>query len=296
MKLSKYGILFTLIALLLASCSDEWQKAIDDGTIPDMTGEQVAFTTNVSSSGSDSRGYTAISDALNGYIAINKAYKLKITMHKQGKDTPLGTCTYEPESLADGQGVLRAVPANDETALYWQDSQQAYGFSVTAGSDNIATDQSTEEKWLAQDRLKGFSYAPVKDDSESPVEDNINAINYRTSKQWYQANKAWMPTNGIVPKTDFKKIPLFLQHERAWITVILRAGVGVDRDAVDFATAGEKIKAEIYSYNSDGTAITPWLTEQEVAYSAEDGLPEEIREGVAYHAIVNPYDYLAKAE
>lgn len=296
MKLSKYGILFTLIALLLASCSDEWQKAIDDGTIPDMTGEQVAFTTNVSSSGSDSRGYTAISDALNGYIAINKAYKLKITMHKQGEEAAIGSCTYEPESLADGQGVLRAVPANGETALYWQDSQQAYGFSVTAGSDNIATDQSTEEKWLAQDRLKGFSYAPVKDDSKPPVKDNINAINYRTSKQWYQANSVWMPTNGIVPRDDFKNIPLFLQHERAWITVILRAGVGVDRDAVDFATAGEKIKAEIYSYNSDGTAITPWLTEQEVAYSAEDGLPKETRKGVAYHAIVNPYDYLAKAE
>lgn len=295
MKLSKYGILFTLIALLLASCSDEWQKAIDDGTIPDMTGEQVAFTTNVSSSGSDSRGYTAISDALNGYIAINKAYKLKITMHKQGEEAAIGSCTYEPESLADGQGVLRAVPANGETALYWQDSQQAYGFSVTAGSDNIATDQSTEEKWLAQDRLKGFSYAPVKDKETSAV-DNINAINYRTSKEWYQANKAWMPKNGIVPKDDFKNIPLFLQHERAWITVILRAGVGVDRDAVDFGTAGEKIKAEIYSYNSDGTAITPWLTEQEVAYSAEDGLPSQTRKGVAYHAIVNPYNYLAKAE
>ena len=284
------------MALGCASCSDEWQKAIDDGTIPDMTGEQVAFTTNVSSSGSDSRGYTAISDALNGYNTINKAYKLKITMHKQGEPaTEMGTCTYEPQSLADGQGVLRAVPANDETALYWQDSQQAYGFSVTAGSDNIATDQSTEEKWLAQDRLKGFSYAPVKDDSESPV-DNINAINYRTSKQWYQANSVWMPTNGIVPKDDFKNIPLFLQHERAWITVILRAGVGVDRDAVDFGTAGEKIKAEIYNYESDGTAITPWLTEQEVAYSAEDGLPSETRKGVAYHAIVNPYDYRAKAE
>lgn len=295
MKLSKYGILFTLIALLLASCSDEWQKAIDDGTIPDMTGEQVAFTTNVSSSGSDSRGYTAISDALNGYIAINKAYKLKITMHKQGEEAAIGSCTYEPESLADGQGVLRAVPANGETALYWQDSQQAYGFSVTAGSDNIATDQSSEEKWLAQDRLKGFSYAPVKDKETSAV-DNINAINYRTSKQWYQANSVWMPTNGIVPKDDFKNIPLFLQHERAWITVILRAGVGVDRDAVDYVTANEKIKAEIYSYNSDGTAITPWLTEQEVTYSAEDGLPEEPRKGVAYHAIVNPYDYLAKAE
>ena len=297
MKLSKYGILFTLIALLLASCSDEWQKAIDDGTIPDMTGEQVAFTTNVSSSGSDSRGYTAISDALNGYIAINKAYKLKITMHKQGEEAAIGSCTYEPVFSQSGtsEGVLRAVPANGETALYWQDSQQAYGFSVTAGSDNIATDQSTEEKWLAQDRLKGFSYAPVKDDSESPV-DNINAINYRTSKQWYQANKAWMPTNGIVPKNDFKKIPLFLQHERAWITVILRAGVGVDRDAVDYVTANKKIKAEIYSYNSDGTAITPWLTEQEVAYSAEDGLPKETRKGVAYHAIVNPYNYLAKAE
>lgn len=296
MKLSKYGILFTLIALLLASCSDEWQKAIDDGTIPDMTGEQVAFTTNVSSSGSDSRGYTPIENGTAGYIAINKAYKLKITMHKQGEPaTEIGSCTYEPESLADGQGVLRAVPANGETALYWQDSQQAYGFSVTAGSDNIATDQSTEEKWLAQDRLKGFSYAPVKDEETSAV-DNINAINYRTSKQWYQANKAWMPTNGIVPKNDFKNIPLFLQHERAWITVILRAGVGVDRDAVDFDTAGEKIKAEIYSYESDGTAITPWLTEQEVEYNAEDGLPSETRKGVAYHAIVNPYDYLAKAE
>lgn len=299
MKLSKYGILFTLIALLLASCSDEWQKAIDDGTIPDMTGEQVAFTTNVSSSGSDSRGYSPLENGTAGYIAINKAYKLKITMHKQGEPaTEMGTCTYEPVFSQSGtpEGVLRAVPANDETALYWQDSQQAYGFSVTAGSDNIATDQSTEEKWLAQDRLKGFSYAPVKDDSEQPVEDNINAINYRTSKQWYQANSVWMPTNGIVPKDDFKNIPLFLQHERAWITVILRAGVGVDRDAVDFATAGEKIKAEIYSYESDGTAITPWLTEQEVAYSAEDGLPSQTRNGVAYHAIVNPYDYLTKAE
>ena len=295
MKLSKYGILFTLIALLLASCSDEWQKAIDDGTIPDMTGEQVMFTTNVSSSGSASRGYSPIENGTAGYIAINKAYKLKITMHKQGEEAAIGSCTYEPESLADGHGVLRAVPANGETALYWQDSQQAYGFSVTAGSDNIATDQSDEEKWLAQDRLKGFSYAPVKDDSESPV-DNINAINYRTSKQWYQANSVWMPTNGIVPRDDFKNIPLFLQHERAWITVILRAGVGVDRDAVDYDTANKKIKAEIYSYNSDGTAITPWLTEQEVAYSAEDGLPKETRKGVAYHAIVNPYNYLAKAE
>ena len=46
---------------------------------------------------------------------------------------------------------------------------------------------------------------------------------------------------------------------------------------------------------SDGTAITPWLTEQEVAYSAEDGLPKETRKGVAYHAIVNPYDYLTTA-
>lgn len=298
MKLSKYGILFTLIALLLASCSDEWQKAIDDGTIPDMTGEEVAFTTNVSSSGSDSRGYSPIENGTAGYIAINKAYKLKITMHKQGEEAAIGSCTYEPVFSQSGtsEGVLRAVPANGETALYWQDSQQAYGFSVTAGSDNIATDQSDEEKWLAQDRLKGFSYAPVKDDSEQPVEDNINAINYRTSKQWYQANSVRMPTNGIVPKDDFKNIPLFLQHERAWITVILRAGVGVDRDAVDFGTAGEKIKAEIYNYESDGTAITPWLTEQEVAYSAEDGLPSETRKGVAYHAIVNPYNYLAKAE
>lgn len=286
------------MAMGCASCSDEWQKAIDDGTIPDMTGEQVAFTTNVSSSGSDSRGYSPIENGTAGYIAINKAYKLKITMHKQGEEAAIGSCTYEPVFSQSGtsEGVLRAVPANGETALYWQDSQQAYGFSVTAGSDNIATDQSDEEKWLAQDRLKGFSYAPVKDDSEPLVEDNINAINYRTSKQWYQANNAWMPTNGIVPKDDFKKIPLFLQHERAWITVILRAGVGVDRDAVDFATAGEKIKAEIYNYESDGTAITPWLTEQEVAYNAEDGLSAETRKGVAYHAIVNPYDYLAKAE
>ena len=146
-------------------------------------------------------------------------------------------------------------------------------------------------------------------DKETSAVDNINAINYRTSKQWYQANSVWMRTNGIVPKDDFKNIPLFLQHERAWITVILRAGVGVDRDAVDYDTAGEKIKAEIYNYNNEGTvvsydesgiatdkAINPWLTEQEVAYSAEDGLPKETRKGVAYHAIVNPYDYLTKAE
>ena len=59
------------MALGCAACSDEWQKAIDDGTIPDMTGEQLACTTNVSSSGSDSRGYSPSENGTAGYTSIN---------------------------------------------------------------------------------------------------------------------------------------------------------------------------------------------------------------------------------
>lgn len=305
-------LMLAAMAMSLATCKDDLVVP-GDAADPDLTGEAVMFTTNAAAA----TGQLSRADVYNGllgsgYKTLEEDYKLKITMYEKdgSTDKPLKSCTYAPASTAaDNDGTLTIAAEPGETALYWDSSTTQYAFGVTAGSDNVVCDQSDKDKWLLQDRLSGVAYAPLKGEGEAGTDtDQIDALNYRTSREWYQANKIWMPEQGIVPASDFKKIPLFLRHDRAWITVILKAGEGVDRKYLDFATADERIAAETYCYDSDGNpfsydgstktenGIKPWMQSCEVDYEADVNGPDETRSGVRYDAIVEPYDYLAKAE
>lgn len=297
---------FTLILLaaLVAgfnSCKDDISLIADDGSIPDMTGEQVTFNTALSSAvESLSRSYIYDNYYQTSYKPINDAYKLKITMwQKQGDtETQLRTCTYVPDGT---KGFLKAYPAAGESALYWDSSTTSYAFSVAAGTDTPEADQSDKAKWLAQDALVGYGFEPLV--SSDPLRislDSSDEKNYHTAKEWYQYNKLWMKNEeqGMVPKTDLKRIPLFLSHTRSWITVILKAGEGVDRSVLDYdnGNAASRISTEIFSYTSDPeTPVTPWMQACDVVYEKDVNGEAETRRGVRYDAIVTPHYYVGQS-
>ena len=301
----KHFVRHTFTLLLLAalvagfnSCKDDISLIADDGSIPDMTGEQVTFNTALSSAvESLSRSYIYDNYYQTSYKPINDAYKLKITMwQKQGDtETQLRTCTYVPDGT---EGFIKASPAAGESALYWDSSTTPYAFSVAAGTDTPEADQSDKTKWLAQDALVGYGFEPLV--GENPMTglplDDLDEKNYHTAKEWYQYNQIWMSgEQGMVPKTDLKRIPLFLTHTRSWITVILKAGEGVDRSVLDYdnGNAASRISTEIFSYTSDPeTPVTPWMQACDVVYEKDVNGAAETRRGVRYDAIVTPHDYV----
>ncbi|MGN1237502.1 MAG: hypothetical protein ACI4UW_01105 [Muribaculaceae bacterium] len=295
---------FTLILLAAVvagfnSCKDDISLIADDGSIPDMTGEQVTFNTALSSAvESLSRSYIYDNNYQGSYKPVIDAYKLKITMWQKNDDdseTQLRTCTYVPDGT---EGFLKASPAAGESALYWDSSTTPYAFSVAAGTDTPEADQSDKAKWLAQDALVGYGFEPLV--GENPMTglplDDLNEKNYHTAKEWYKYNQIWMSAEqGMVPKTDLKRIPLFLSHTRSWITVILKAGEGVDRSVLDYdnGNAASRISTEIFSYTADPeTSVKPWLQECDVVYEKDVNGEAETRRGVRYDAIVTPKSYL----
>ena len=84
---------------------------------------------------------------------------------------------------------------------------------------------------------------------------------------------------------DYKKIPLYLQHQRALITVKLKAGEGVSSKSLWPSNAAKEVVTRIYSHSTstpDTTAIKPlarWESETE-----GDTI-------MCYDAIVEPWDY-----
>lgn len=303
----KHFVRHTFTLLLLAalvagfnSCKDDISLIADDGSIPDMTGEQVTFNTALSSAvESLSRSHIYDDNYQGSYKPVIDAYKLKITMwQKQGDtETQLRTCTYVPDGT---EGFLKASPAAGESALYWDSSTTAYAFSVAAGTETPEADQSDRAKWLAQDALVGYGFEPLV--SSDPLRislDSSDEKNYHTSKEWYSYNKIWMSgEQGMVPKTDLKRIPLFLTHTRSWITVILKAGEGVDRSVLDYdnGNAASRISTEIFSYTSDPeTPVTPWMQACDVEYEKDVNGEAETRRGVRYDAIVTPHYYVSQS-
>ena len=88
--------------------------------------------------------------------------------------------------------------------IYWPDNIYAYGFKATAGSATLATDQTDQTKFFAEDKLLGYG-------AIASTEDDIEALNYRISKNWKADNGG------------SKAIPVYLKHLRSRITVILKA-------------------------------------------------------------------------
>lgn len=155
-----------------------------------------------------------------------------------------------------------------ETPLYWPSTQVAYGFKAKAGSESLDADQTTEEKWLAQDLLK------TKQEDEEV---------YKTAKEWKKFNESQSLKSD---NDDNKKVPLVLYHQRALITVILKAGAGVSAKALYYSAAKKDIHTTIRSY--EGTTPNDIQPLASGYYVDEDSTTR-------YDAIVAPYDYSANS-
>ena len=281
-----YYIIALAAMLSLTGCSDTLSNLFD-GDGGDMAGEAVTFTSQLPVVKTTTSRASADKEFLSGYKAVSSGYSFAVTMLKDGTSTGT-TATYDVDNDKQNGQLTSTAP------LYWQDNVNSYGFMAMAGSETLEKDQTTAEKWLLQDRLQGYGYEPLLDDNSEKI-DKIDAYNYRTSKQWYATNKEWMGSEGMLTTTDeYKHVPLFLQHQRALVTVILKAGDGVKRSDV-LATAAQagKIDTRIYSYDEKGdtTGVFPLLGKQTITYEKDVNGEAEENEVARYDAVVMPYNY-----
>lgn len=306
-------IIYGLMAGLLAACSD---------TIPSVeeerggfeAGEAVLFTTRVPARVGSTKGLTVDGALLDSYQTIQRDYTLSVRMYEKDVEGVLAQCTYKPRPATeptetnngfDENGRLAPAPTAAENPLCWPSNVREYGFEAVAGTETLEADQSTQEKWLAQDRLHGYAFMPLLDDAKAEGEqgvDKIGELNYHTNRVWGSYNKTWQEASGeMMQPDDYKCIPLFLQHQRAWITIILRAGEGVKREALDFATAAENIQMTINSYAVGSSTAFPidksWASEEFIDYQKDkNGEAESHVSTTRYDAIVEPHNYATNKE
>ena len=254
-SISWFAVLLCLV-LVVTGCSKEMSSSFsDDDEI--KPGDPVIFTTYV-----PVKAMTRYADEaefnsdIATYSPTTESYAFTYVMYKYGVEDP----------IASGPQV------------YWPDNVNAYGFKATAGTDAVASDQTTDAKLLLQDKLLGYGFEPLWS-GDAPV-DNIEGLNYRTCVDWKAAN-----VSRSVAEADRKKIPLYLKHQRSKITIILKAGEGVARTDLASETAGTNIDATIYSYPGP-TAVKPNASSTTVDYTDATGV-----ETTQYTAIVEPYDY-----
>ena len=191
--------IISLLLCLFWGCQDAIEEPAS-GEAGDLTGQVVQFG-----------GYlpggiaTRAADDYTDYSRMSQAYTLQVTMLQEGVTTET-TASYAPKSTDDevNQGLL--LPKDGQTPLYWPNSVTKCGFTATAGSADLAADQSDEAKWLEQDRLEGYAAVPEAATSEgeatTPSYVVPEAAQYRTHKEWYQANRAWRDALGLTDAGD----------------------------------------------------------------------------------------------
>ena len=285
-----YGIFTIMVALLTIGCSDTFGDLWgDDGG--DMEGEPISFVTKLPTMRTAGTRATVDNDLLDSYVPVNREfnYNFAVTMKRANAETEWTGNYAVPKDTKNG--VLSSTKP-----LYWQDNVNRYAFKAVAGTEQLQTEQSTKERWLNQDRLLGYGYEPLLGDDNQPI-DNLTAYNYRTNREWYQNNRVWLDGIGLSTVEDYKRVPLFMQHQRSLITVILKAGDGVLRKDVLAETASKKLSVKIFSYddaNSDEPiTINPLQGSATLHYDEE---PEEDNVVARYDAIVYPHNYIEKAE
>ena len=292
--------IISLLLCLFWGCQDAIEESAS-GEAGDLTGQVVQFG-----------GYlpggiaTRAAESYTDYSRMSQAYTLQVTM-KQGDGSTLATASYAPKSTNEeaNQGLLQ--PKEGQTPLYWPNSVTKCGFTATAGSETLAADQSDEAKWLEQDRLEGYAAVPEAATSEGEATTTSyvvpEAAQYKTHKEWYKANREWRDALGLTSADKYKVVPLFMKHQRAWISVILKAGEGVKADDLDYAKTLTSLTAEIYSYATTAAAeggeattkelkVNPWKRAQKVDYGGTVGEKPSTR----LEAIVQPFDYGKAAE
>ena len=307
-----YHYIIGLCALLLIGCNDDPFAVVNDGENPIKAGEQILFTSMLpDEAGATRTAKSEWEEEVKKYSPVNHDYTFSVTMWKKDEVTSSGTSTYKPMQTTDiGSSAISGYDgtlklADGATPLYWQDNVSKWGFTAEANNTTLlAADQSTQEKWLAMDYLKGHSYLPVWTETE---EEGVgsgtdpNNTMFMTSKEWYKTNKEVASQSGLMVNSneDYKKIPLYMQHQRAWITVILKAGEGVSREALAFDKAEENIRMAINSFTQDGSggfsefAVTqPWASEYFIDYAKDaNGEAAANVSTTRYDAIVEPHNY-----
>lgn len=191
------------------------------------------------------------------------------TTHISGK---AGTRTYEDGEATAGYTFTYFMYKKEENSntfvtsgptVYWPDiSINKYGFKATAGTPTLGDDQRSDTKLLNQDLLLG--YAGISGT------DNLSDFTFRTGVDWKTA------------LGGSKIIPVYLDHQRSKITIILIEGEGVNHEDLALSTAETNIDATIYSYSGESTtAVKPYASETTISTETY----------TQYTAIVEPYDY-----
>lgn len=249
------------ISLAIAGCSKDIAPSFsDDGDM--KAGDPVMFTTHMSGK--------ATTRAYEGDWVSATGYTFTYFMYKK----------VESVSTFVAKG----------STVYWPDiNTNAYGFKAMTGTlkegvtdgafAELAANQSIEASLINEDQLLGFG--AVYEDN------NIVSLNYHKGAEWKSKN-----ADDGVAVDDQKKIRLYMQHQRAKITIILKAGVGVLRSTLENAS---NINMTIYSYKGATptiTEISPYASTTTVNYDAADygGAADNVLT-TKYQAIVDPYDY-----
>ncbi|MDO4497701.1 MAG: fimbrillin family protein [Bacteroidales bacterium] len=301
---AKYYIL-SLGLLLLSGCKsdDLYLPAIEEEDSPIAVGEPILFSALVPDISSSSRATKEEWDKQHEkYKSVYLKYNFGIKMWKingENDTVPWNekVYNYEPERYTDidkkapdSKGELKP---NSKDTLYWEDNVTKWGFSVTANDNELSKDQYFEQAWLNMDKLTGFSYVPEWDDATQSGSKLEKGMVCKTPKEWYNANKALLAAGEMPKPEDLKRIPLYMKHDRAWITIVLKAGEGVTREALDFTRAQQNIKMDIHSYDGSNTLkINSWAREAYVKYDADvNGPAQTDASTTSFNAIVNPFNY-----
>ncbi len=270
-------VLIASLSLMISGCS-EMKETLFPNEI--AKGDEVMFTTAVASvSKTRSAEEYNYNKAMEAYQAVNKAYVFNIEMYEkpEAQDKSIGTGTYQP--VADDENQTGLLASDENKALYWNNVTTPYAFKATAGSKTLSADQSTMQKWLLQDRLEGYGYIRKWDKDKNQPVDELTALNYHSAKEWRSLNKE---VKLFYNDEDYKRIPLYLQHQRALITVILKAGEGVSAKALYYSAAQKDIHTTIRSY--EGTTPADIQPLASGYYVDEDSTTR-------YDAIVAPHNY-----
>lgn len=283
-KLSQLVLMITFI-LGVTGCNETLDSLFSDGI---SEGEQVMFTTSLPSAPATRGTQKEYEEEMKMFQAVNKAYEFTIDMYADGK--VVGTGLYSRDTLKT-DGTLS--PVADETPLYWSSTTVPYAFKAVAGTETLSAVQNTQKDWLQQDRLEGYGYVQLWDENNNTPTDNLDALNYHTAKEWKALNNQ---SKMVSDNNDLKKIPLYLQHKRSLISIILKAGEGVTRKALAYDVAENDLSAKIFSYDTAGSPIEimPLAKEEKIHYDKDkNGGAEDSVSTTRYDAIVYPYDYSA---
>ena len=281
-------LLMAILAVVTTSCRETFEHIFSDDI---EVGEEVKFTTALPSVAATRTTQEDYNKQMEAYQAVNKAYEFTIDMYEGGN--VVGTSTYQP---AGGDSIGTLSIKSGATPLYWTSITKPYAFMAVAGTKTLEADQSSSDKWLFQDRLEGYGYVQLWDTEKGKPTDSLNALNYHTAKDWKALNAK---SKMVKDDDDSKKVSLYLQHKRSLITIILKAGEGVSREALAYNYAQKDLSATIYSYDgiaSSPLKITPLASEELINYDADkNGGVETGVSSTRYDAIVEPYNYTTNA-